>query len=129
MKLAERIRVTRRKIGVTQQALADEVKVNRSAVANWESGGAAPSARNFQRLAKACGVAYEWLATGRGEMLLPTHVHDVPAAHALLVEDPAEMRLLQAYRRAPPRIKLILLDLSELHVAPFGAVTQSRRSA
>lgn len=117
MKLAERIRMARRKNGLTQQTLASEMKVNRSAVANWESGGAAPSTRNFQLLAKISGVAYEWLTTGRGEMLLPAHVHDVPAAHALLVEDPSEMRLLRAYRRAPPRVKVILLDLSELRVA------------
>jgi transcriptional regulator with XRE-family HTH domain len=116
MKLAERIRMARRKRGVTQQALASKMKVNRSAVANWESGGAAPSTGNFQRLAEVCEVAYEWLSTGRGEMLLPAHVHDVPAAHALLVEDPAEMRLLRAYRRAPPRVKLVLLDMSELQV-------------
>lgn len=115
MTLAERIRIARRKANLTQQVLADAVKVNRSAVSNWEMvDGGSPSMRNLQSLAKICDISYEWLATGRGEMLLPGYVHDVPAAYALLIEDPTEMRLLQAYRRAKPRLKLILLELSEL---------------
>ncbi len=116
MKLADRVRMARRKSNLTQEALGEALQVSRSAVANWDAGGASPSASNLQQLAKVCHVAYEWLATGRGEMLLPSHVHDVPAAHSLLVEDPAEMRLLQAFRRAPPRVKLVLLELSELQV-------------
>ncbi len=115
MKLTERIRRSRRKAGCTQQALAEQLGVNRSAVANWESvGGSSPSSDHLQRLAKACDVSYEWLATGRGDIILPGHMHDVPAADVVLVEDPAEMRLLRAWRNASARFKVLLLELAEL---------------
>lgn len=113
MTLAERIRMARRKARLTQQSLADALQVNRSAVSNWEAkGGSSPSGRNMRQLVEACHVAYEWLATGRGEMLLPGPADDAPPANALLVEDQAEMRLLRAFRHAPPRLKLIFLDLA-----------------
>lgn len=119
--LSDRIRLSRRKANLTQKALAHAIRVNRSAVSNWEmEGGSCPSSRNLQRLAYVCQVSHEWLATGRGEMLLPAHVHDVPAAMGIFVDDSTEVRLLQAFRRAPARLKVVLLELSELPVARGG---------
>ena len=66
MKMPERIRRARRKSGLSQAALADRLKVQRSAVSNWESASEIqPSLQNLVAIAKACGVSFEWLGTGR----------------------------------------------------------------
>ena len=69
MKMQERIRRARRKAGLSQAALADLVKVRRSAVSNWESAkDVLPSMQNLVAIAQACRVSIEWLGTGRGGM-------------------------------------------------------------
>lgn len=114
MTRAERIRMARRQMGWSQQQLAEQLGVRRSAVANWEaSGGAHPSSANLERLANLLHVAHEWLATGRGEMQLPGHWHGVPVADAELVEDPVERRLLKAWRAMPTKPRVAILDLVE----------------
>ena len=66
-KLNERVREARHKAGLTQEALAGELGVSRSAVAQWEmERGTAPSVENLIALARRSGMAFEYLATGRG---------------------------------------------------------------
>lgn len=114
MKRPERIRLARRKAGLSQEGLAQKVGVKRSAVANWEAvGGANPCGANLERLAELLQVAYEWLATGRGEMRLPPHYHEVAAVDAELVENPAERRLLHAWRALPVKPGVLFLELVE----------------
>lgn len=120
MTRAERIRVARRQAGWSQQQLAEQLGVQRSAVANWEaSGGAHPSSANLERLANLLHIAHEWLATGRGEMRLPEHWHGVPAADAELIEDPAERRLLKAWRAMPVKPRVAFLDLMESYAGKY----------
>src|SRR3989339_1960452 len=69
MKMQERTRRARRQAGLSQAGLADVVKVQRSAVSNWESANdVMPSMQNMVSIALACGVSIEWLGTGRGGM-------------------------------------------------------------
>lgn len=113
---AERIRLARRRAGFSQEVLAKQLGVRRSAVANWEAvGGAHPTSANLAQLACLLQVAYEWLATGRGEMKLPDHWHDVPAADAELVESPFERRLLKAWRGLPAKTRVLFLELVEAY--------------
>lgn len=106
MKLKDRIRTARRKAGLSQEALARRCGVARSAVSNWESpAGAHPAASNLICIAEATGAAFEWLAMGRGEMRQGDPRDNTPTAHAELVEDVHERRLLQAWRAASPRPK------------------------
>lgn len=114
MSLTERVRLTRRKTGLSQAQLAELVGVNRSAVANWEaSGQGGPSRRSMERLAKIAHVSFDWLATGRGEMSHASYLHDVPAAAAALVDDPTELKLLQAWRACSARARVATLDVVE----------------
>lgn len=72
MDMATRIRVARQRTGMTQHQLAARMHVTRSAVANWEiNARPKPSLAHLVRLALVLGVSFEWLATGRGDMLLP----------------------------------------------------------
>jgi transcriptional regulator with XRE-family HTH domain len=118
--------MARRKAGYSQQALADALGLSRSAVGNWEAASNGnPSSANLSLLAKACDVSYEWLATGRGEMFGSNSGPAVQVAHAVLVEDPIEMRLLDAWRNSSTRLKLLLLELAEIH---SGSNRSNRRT-
>jgi hypothetical protein len=85
-------------------------------VSHWEAtNGKHPSVTHMRELAMACGVQFEWLATGRGKMGLSEDValDSVAAADALLVEDPIELRLIHAFREAPARSRAPLVEVVE----------------
>jgi transcriptional regulator with XRE-family HTH domain len=114
MKMQERIRRARRRAGLSQTELAEVVKVRRSAVSNWESAlGVQPSMQNMVAIARACGVAIEWLGTGRGGMLKdPDALADIPTANAELVDAHEERELLAAFRELPRRSQHLLMELA-----------------
>ena len=108
--------MARRNAGLSQAALAQMVGVQRSAVSQWESpGGKNPRMAHLRTVATATGSQFEWLATGRGAMKLAQDVqlYSVAAAEALLVEDPLEMRLVAAFRDAPVRARVALVEVME----------------
>ena len=115
MKMQERIRRARRKAGLSQAALADLVKVRRSAVSNWESAKAVlPSMQNLVAIAQACRVSIEWLGTGRGGMTSdPEALADIPTADAELVDAHEERELLAAFRNLPRRSQQLVMELTE----------------
>ena len=117
MGLAARIRRARRIAGISQQALADTLGVTRSAVSNWESdSGVRPATNRLAVMARALHVGFEWLATGRGEMRVGADAGDAGRADdCAMVDCPHELNLLQAYRRAPARVKALLQEMAELH--------------
>ena len=112
----QRMRLARRQAGLSQAALAKAVGVQRSAVSHWEASvGKSPSAVHLRQAALATGVQYEWLATGRGRMTISSEVamDSVATAEALLVDDPLELRLVAAFRDAPPRAQVPLVEIAE----------------
>lgn len=113
MSLGSRVRVARRRAGVSQAGLAEMVGVTRSAVANWESSSARtyPSAQRLQRIAEETGVSYEWLATGRGSPAPDDS--EIPAADAELIEDPVERLLLEGFRASNEALRQGLLAIAE----------------
>lgn len=112
MKLSDRIRTTRRMAKLSQVTLACLCGVGRSAVANWESAtGVSPASKNLMAIAHAAQVSFDWLATGRGRMQLPSTSSNQPDATPC--SDPYERRLVQAYRSASPRMRLALLEVAE----------------
>lgn len=124
MALAARIRRARRIAGISQQALAETLGVTRSAVSNWESdSGVRPATDRLAVLAKTLQVGFEWIATGRGEMRMCGGANDKFAADSIVVVDcPHEIQLLQAYRRAPAKVKALLQEMASLN-----SPSQSRR--
>ncbi|QDH69024.1 helix-turn-helix domain-containing protein [Marilutibacter alkalisoli] len=101
MKIADRIRMARRRAGLSQCRLAKQVGVVRSAVAQWERlGGPRPTSENMAKLACCCGVSYEWLATGRGQMVLSedSEVMPVEIEFHLYAQCELERRLLTTFR-------------------------------
>lgn len=116
MKLSMRIRVARQRARLSQEALAVQLGVTRGAVANWEcSVGAQPASARLERLAQVTGVCFEWLATGRGPVDY-NGTQPTPAMDGELVDDPAERRLLQAFRLAGRPIRQMMLRMAEIQL-------------
>lgn len=112
----QRIRLARRHAAMSQTQLAQAVGVQRSAVSHWEAPqGKNPSVKHLREIAMVTGVQFEWLATGRGQMA-PSRdsvLDSVAAVDALLVDDTLEQRLLMAFREAPVRARMALVELME----------------
>ena len=128
----ERIRLARRAAGMSQNQLAQVVGVQRSAVSHWEAPlGKNPSVSHLREIAMVTGIQFEWLATGRGEMPLSKDMQldSIATAEALLVEDPLEFRLVEAFRAAPLRTRLSLLEvMEELAAQRLGRAANGRRN-
>lgn len=116
MTLHSRVRLARRYAGLSQDKLAQRLGVHRSAVTHWERAGERnPNMAHLRHLAEVTKVQFEWLATGRGTMALPTGValDSVPAADVMLVEDELEMRLIRAFRLATGAAQIAAVELLE----------------
>lgn len=61
MKLSEKILYSRKRAGLSQEALADMVGVSRQAVSKWETGEALPETAKLAALGTALGVSLDWL--------------------------------------------------------------------
>lgn len=122
--MADRIRHARRLAHFSQAKLARAVGVRPSAVAQWEgTRGTAPTVTNLIRIATETGVAFEWLATGRGPSRMAL---DGPPPAVMLhdfAQDHHEERLLLGYRRLPRARREAFIALFEL---TLGASTASR---
>jgi len=70
-KLYKRVRQARKLAELTQDELALDLHLTRSAIAQWEmANGTAPSVENMIALALRTGMGFEFLATGRGPMIV-----------------------------------------------------------
>lgn len=98
-----RIRHARRVARLTQAKLAKAVHVGPSAVGQWEiPNGTSPTVEHLIEIAKASGVTFEWLATGRGPMALTGCEMPAIDGRSFSIDD-VEDRLLGAFRRIPSR--------------------------
>lgn len=61
MKLNEKILEQRKKMGLSQEELAERLNVSRQAVSRWEVGSAQPDASNVLQLSRLFGVTADYL--------------------------------------------------------------------
>lgn len=61
MKLAEKIYYCRKKSGLSQEALAEQIGVSRQAISKWETGESSPEVSKLPLLAQALHVSLDWL--------------------------------------------------------------------
>lgn len=130
MDFAHRIRLARRRAGLTQAQLADQVGIRRNAVSHWESAlSKSPTPARLQLVSIVTGVSFEWLATGRGEMQIDPELlqSSVAASTGTLIDDPLEVRLVRAFRAAPSRVRPPLVEIVEAFAAQHGARRKSNR--
>ncbi len=61
MKLNEKIYYCRKKLGLSQDALAEKIGVSRQAISKWETGAAQPELDKLAVLARTFDVTADWL--------------------------------------------------------------------
>lgn len=113
-KLYLRVRHAREHAGLTQEQLAVELSLTRSAVAQWEMvDGTCPSVENMIALAIRTGMGFEFLATGRGPAFIDEpnpHVGEDGAGYGKDLSE-QQRRLLERFDGLSPRQRTGLLDL------------------
>lgn len=61
MKLGDKIYQARKKMGLSQETLSEQVGVSRQAVSKWETGDTEPDIGKLRALSKALDVSVDWL--------------------------------------------------------------------
>ncbi len=61
MALAEKLHVLRKRIGLSQEQLAERLGVSRQAVSKWESGRAVPESETLVAISEYFGVSLDYL--------------------------------------------------------------------
>ena len=112
--LAQRIRRSRTRAGLSQTALALRIGIKRSAVTQWEHPhGTRPSVEHLIRIAVETDTGFEWLATGRGT----AELDPLETTPAVMVDDYAgddlEAQALRHLRRMPPAKKRMAVAILE----------------
>ena len=66
--MRERLRLIRKELGLTQEALAQKLGIGKSTLSMIETGRASLSERNKNIIVQELNVNPEWLETGQGQM-------------------------------------------------------------
>lgn len=66
----EKIKEIRKKLGLTQQQLADKIEVSKQYLSRVENGLTELSKEKVILLCNACGISFEWYFSDFGQMLL-----------------------------------------------------------
>jgi len=112
--IAARIRIAREQAGLSCAELARQVGVRPSAAVQWEAEhGTTPSVENLSRIATVTGIAFEWLATGRGGKAIRQDGETEAVALSDFAQNPYEERWLRIGRKVPPRLRESLLKFIE----------------
>jgi transcriptional regulator with XRE-family HTH domain len=107
-----RIKEARRRVAVSQEEFAARLGVSRGAVAQWEmDDGTSPTVKNLEQIATLSGLAFEWLATGRGPKVFGQPMVREPEAiyHAGLSDEEQQVVSLMRKMKPPKRAALVQL--------------------
>ncbi len=75
MKISEKLPILRKRKGISQEDLANELDVSRQSIYKWETGESKPELEKIQKIAKILGVSFDYLLD---ENIDITKVEDVP---------------------------------------------------
>lgn len=84
--IAQRIKLLRKTLNLTQQKLAERLSVKRNTVGQWEIGRNIPTDTAISLMCKEFNVNEEWLRTGNGNIFLS----DAHSLDKLIPQTPAE---------------------------------------
>jgi transcriptional regulator with XRE-family HTH domain len=129
--LGERIRIARRRAGLSQAALAQKSHVTASAVAQWEHpSGTRPDLDRLQTIATATNVPLAWLVSGLALAAAPAQVFEIetPAiAIDVYAETLVEETLLKNFRLMSQQAREHFAALAQEFSNPRGRRDRQRR--
>ncbi|HEY0199590.1 MAG TPA: helix-turn-helix domain-containing protein [Rhodanobacter sp.] len=94
-------------------ALANHYAIARETARLWLAGRAMPELGRLIEIADDCRVSLNWLATGRGPMLVPQSISEEAKGYDIL--SPDEQKVLKAVRKLSMRRRQGLLALLDAH--------------
>lgn len=109
--IAQRITQARKARGLSQEKLAERMKISRGACGHWERGKASPSTEHLTKLATILNVRVEWLASGKGSMEHTLEISETTSHYALNIEDDETREVAERYYRLSKKKRQIILDL------------------
>jgi transcriptional regulator with XRE-family HTH domain len=71
--LSERLRLTRKWLGISEQEAADAAGATVKTYRKWESGATYPRCGLLENFCDELEVSFSWLASGEGEFLFERH--------------------------------------------------------
>lgn len=114
MEIGERIKLARKKLGITQQELADSIGLKRNTIANYEIGQIQPSDRTVADICRVHNISEEWLRTGQGEMFIqisPDEELDYILGQIGAGADETIVRIIRAYWKLDEKEKAAVRKL------------------
>lgn len=102
-RIGDKIAAARREVGLTQAELGELLRVNPSAIGQWETHRRKPSIEQRINLAKHLGIPFH--------ELLPQGAADLPEEP---LSDPLERRLIDAFRASAPAVRESILMVATL---------------
>jgi transcriptional regulator with XRE-family HTH domain len=104
--VGERVKLARNHAGLSQKELAERAGVTQQVISTLERG-ITTSCREMRSLAQACGVDFDWLDTGAGDMFgnhTQTFGHEASRILSFAHLSAAKHSLLAAIASLPPQI-------------------------
>lgn len=102
---AERIKLVRKDINLTQREFAERIGVKQNTIATYETGATVPSERTLNDICREFKVNMEWLKFGAGEMHRQTSRSEEIAKYVaeILTDEDAEFqrRIISAMSQIP----------------------------
>lgn len=123
IELNDRIRSRRTQLDMSQQKLADAVKVSHVTIFKWESGETQPRGKNLFTLSKALKCSPTWLLYG-DEDQTPLPPSEIPAEL-----DERQQKLLELFDSLPESEKDRHLTELEQKVDDFNALFEELLAA
>lgn len=102
---------------LSQTDIAGALGVSRGAVGQWETGQTTPSTENLAEAALELRVSFDWLATGRGEKLLPA---PAPTGRGRAIVSVPVVSWVSAGKLADPGTQIPVEDVPLLAFADLG---------
>jgi transcriptional regulator with XRE-family HTH domain len=110
--ISQRIILARKASGLSQELLAERMRVSRGACGHWERGKALPSTEHLTALANILNVSLEWLLAGKGDMNTNYQISEPSdSSYAISAQDEETKEVAELYYRLPKRKRKIILDL------------------
>ena len=110
----ERVKQVRKSLSISQQRLAESIKVSRSYINDIEGGRAEPSFNFLRALSDVYNVSIDWVAIGNGSMFRQQAV-PIPPAPPM---PPSDLAMYQMYlklsKEEQERIKGVIQEREQI---------------